>query len=99
MAVTLVPASVTGTWLAIIAVVSMVGGYILLAALWFFVFREKPAERAERLRQEAAAMQAAAQGPAHADSWDEPGLRAGHERLEIERREIERRAGSRFRRR
>jgi hypothetical protein len=40
--------SATGnnTGIAIISVVSMAGGYILLAALWFFVFRDK--SRAKR---------------------------------------------------
>jgi peptidoglycan/LPS O-acetylase OafA/YrhL len=39
--------SVTGsnTGLAIISVVSMVFGYLLLAALWYFVFSNKARER------------------------------------------------------
>jgi uncharacterized membrane-anchored protein len=31
----------SGTGIAVIALVSMVGGYLLLAGLWYFVFREK----------------------------------------------------------
>jgi hypothetical protein len=100
--------SATGTGLAIIAMVSLVGGYILLAGLWYFVFREKPAERAERRRREAAAMHAAgygdsgeenvadlsqARGPvARAAAAEGPG--AHRQRLEIDRP-----SGSRFRRR
>jgi hypothetical protein len=34
-------ASADNTGLAIISVVSMVFGYVLLAGLWYFVFRDK----------------------------------------------------------
>jgi hypothetical protein len=42
--------SVTGsnTGLAIISVVSMAFGYVLLAALWYFVFRDKAREKRKR---------------------------------------------------
>jgi uncharacterized iron-regulated membrane protein len=42
--------SVTGnnTGLAIISVVSMVFGYLLLAGLWYFVFRDKARARRRR---------------------------------------------------
>ena len=42
--------SVTGsnTGLAIISVVSMAFGYLLLAALWYFVFRDKAREKRKR---------------------------------------------------
>jgi len=29
------------TWIAVIAVVSMVSGYLLLAAIWWFFFRDR----------------------------------------------------------
>jgi hypothetical protein len=31
-----------GTPIAIVSLVSIVGGFLLLGALWYFVFREKP---------------------------------------------------------
>jgi hypothetical protein len=42
--------SVTGsnTGLAVISVVSMVFGYALIAALWYFVFREKARTKRKR---------------------------------------------------
>jgi hypothetical protein len=33
------------TAIAVIALVSLVSGYLLLAALWYFVFREKARDR------------------------------------------------------
>ena len=48
--------SLTGNSAAIagLALVSMVGGYLLLAALWYFVFRRSPQEReADRATQQA----------------------------------------------
>ena len=40
--------------IAAIGLVSMVAGYLLLAALWYFVFRQKPEEKeAARREQEA----------------------------------------------
>lgn len=38
------------TGIAIISVISMAGGYLLLAGLWYFVFREKA--RAKRRGEE-----------------------------------------------
>jgi hypothetical protein len=38
------------TGIAVIALVSMISGYLLLAGLWYFVFREKARSRAERKR-------------------------------------------------
>jgi peptidoglycan/LPS O-acetylase OafA/YrhL len=38
----------SNTGLAIISVVSMVFGYLLLAALWYFVFSNKARERRRR---------------------------------------------------
>lgn len=38
------------TGVAVIALVSMVSGYVLLAALWWFVFRDR--ERARQRRRE-----------------------------------------------
>ena len=42
--------SVSGnsTWIALIAVVSMVSGYVLLAAFWWFFFRDKSRSRRRR---------------------------------------------------
>lgn len=37
-----------GTGMAIVAAVSMASGYILLAALWWFVFRDKARARRKR---------------------------------------------------
>ena len=33
------------TVLAIVSVISMLGGYVVLAALWYFVFRDKARRR------------------------------------------------------
>lgn len=49
-------ASASSTAVAAIGVLSLVGGYALLAALWVFVFREKPLERVARREREAALM-------------------------------------------
>jgi hypothetical protein len=38
--------------LAVISVVSMVSGYVLLAGLWYFVFRDKAREKREKDRGE-----------------------------------------------
>lgn len=38
----------SNTGLAVIAVVSMVAGYLLLAGLWYFVFSSKARERRGR---------------------------------------------------
>jgi hypothetical protein len=42
--------SVTGnnTALAVIALVSMIAGYVLLAALWYFVFRDRTRSKRKR---------------------------------------------------
>jgi hypothetical protein len=40
--------SSNGTGLAIIALVSMVAGYIALAALWWFVFRDRSRSKRKR---------------------------------------------------
>ena len=42
--------SVTGnsSWIAVIAVVSMVSGYVLLAAIWWFFFRDRTRSRRRR---------------------------------------------------
>lgn len=37
-----------GTGIAVIALVSMVGGYLLLAGLWYFVFRERARSKRDR---------------------------------------------------
>ena len=37
-----------GTPIAIISIVSIVGGYLLLAALWYFVFREKARDKRKK---------------------------------------------------
>jgi len=42
-------ANAGNTGLAIVSIVSMVFGYLLLAALWYFVFRDKA--RAKRRRR------------------------------------------------
>jgi uncharacterized membrane-anchored protein len=36
------------TGIAVISVVSIVGGYLLLAGLWYFVFREKARDKHKR---------------------------------------------------
>lgn len=41
-------ADANNTTLAVLAVASMVIGYVVLAALWFFVFREKARSRRKR---------------------------------------------------
>ncbi len=41
-------ADATGTDVAILSVVSMAGGYLLLAGLWYFVFRDKSRDKGER---------------------------------------------------
>jgi hypothetical protein len=38
----------SNTGLAVISVVSMVFGYLLIAGLWYFVFREKAREKRKR---------------------------------------------------
>jgi hypothetical protein len=45
--------SATGnsTGIAVIALVSMVSGYVLLAALWWFVFRDRDKVRRRREKQ------------------------------------------------
>jgi hypothetical protein len=45
--------SVTGnsTWIAVIAVVSMVSGYVLLACIWWFFFRDKSRSQRKRERE------------------------------------------------
>ena len=42
--------SATGdsTAIAVVSLVSIVGGYVLLAALWYFVFREKARSRQKK---------------------------------------------------
>lgn len=49
-------ASASSTAVAVIGMLSLVGGYALLAALWVFVFREKPQERVARREREATLM-------------------------------------------
>ena len=41
-------ASANNTAIAVISLVSIVSGYLLLAALWYFVFREKAREKRRR---------------------------------------------------
>jgi hypothetical protein len=41
-------ASGNNTAIAVISVLSMVAGYVLLAALWYFVFREKAARKRKK---------------------------------------------------
>ena len=43
----------TTTAIGAAAVASMIFGYVLLAGLWYFVFREKPQAKRERLEREA----------------------------------------------
>jgi hypothetical protein len=45
--------------IAVLSLISMVLGYGLLMVLWFYVFREKPEEKAARREREAAALRAA----------------------------------------
>ena len=40
----------SGTGLAVIALVSMVSGYLLLAAIWWFFFRDRSRARRRRHR-------------------------------------------------
>ena len=39
-------------WIAVIAVVSMVSGYVLLAAIWWFFFRDRTRSRRRRDRSD-----------------------------------------------
>ena len=41
-------ANANSTGIAVIALVSMVSGYVLLAGLWYFVFSKKARSRRER---------------------------------------------------
>ena len=41
-------ADATSTDMAILSVISMAGGYLLLAGLWYFVFSEKAREKRKR---------------------------------------------------
>jgi hypothetical protein len=45
-------ASANNTPIAIISVVSIVFGYLLLAGLWYFVFREKTREKRRKRRSD-----------------------------------------------
>ena len=81
------------TGIAVLALISMIGGYALLAALWIFVFREKPAEKRARRAREEAAQRAAGQTSHAPASPREDTMSHGRPP------EIERRAGGRFRRR
>ena len=36
------------SWIAVVAVVSMVSGYVLLAAIWWFFFRDRSRSRRRR---------------------------------------------------
>jgi hypothetical protein len=40
----------TTTDIAILSVISMAGGYLLLAGLWYFVFRDKSGDEHKRKR-------------------------------------------------
>jgi ABC-type Na+ efflux pump permease subunit len=40
--------SANNTAIAVISLVSIVSGYLLLAALWYFVFREKAREKRKK---------------------------------------------------
>ena len=43
-----------GAAIAVLGLITMVGGYLILAALWWFVFRQRPEDRvAEREAQQA----------------------------------------------
>ncbi len=44
--------SSNSTGIAVIALVSMVSGYVLLAALWWFVFRDRSRSRRRREKGE-----------------------------------------------
>jgi hypothetical protein len=46
--VPLADATDTDTDIAILSLASMIGGYLLLAGLWYFVFREKREEKQDR---------------------------------------------------
>jgi hypothetical protein len=41
-------ADATSTDIAILSLASMIGGYLLLAGLWYFVFREKREEKQDQ---------------------------------------------------
>ncbi len=96
--------SLAGNSVAIgaLALVSMVIGYLLLAGLWYFVFRPSPAEReADRLAREARAEAVRQWRPSTGTARDDepkataPAGSRGHgEPLRIQRTR-----GSRFRRR
>jgi hypothetical protein len=45
MHTTAVLADATTTDIAILSVISMAGGYLLLAGLWYFVFRDKSRDK------------------------------------------------------
>jgi hypothetical protein len=90
--------SITGNQvsIAVVSVVSIAGGYLLLAALWYFVFRDKAQKKSEtHLPTESdespvmgtqATVQEDVQPPSHIPSVSRPVT-------------IQRRTGSRFRRR
>ena len=74
--------------IAILGLISMIGGYLLLAGLWYFVFRRKPhereAEREAQLAREQAVLAAQAVDPRPLDEGHERSALHGR-RLEIDR--------------
>ena len=83
--------------IAILGITSMVGGYLFLAALWYFVFRRSPEERsAEREAQQARERAVLAAQPVEAS-----GLEEGHEPAAVHGRrlKIDHSPTPRFRRR
>lgn len=95
------PIAASTTVISIVSAVSLALGWGLLAGLWFFVFREKPGEKRARLEREARLLRMAAGEPEPEDVREEElvGVRARTSREHQLPRAIERRAGSRFRRR
>jgi hypothetical protein len=87
-----------------LALASMIIGYVLLAGLWYFVFRRSPAEReADRQAQEALAEAVRqwrpAVGPAREDEPERAASATPSGRINGQPLRIERTPGSRFRRR
>jgi hypothetical protein len=88
--------------IAAVALASMVVGYLVLAALWYFVFRRSPEEREADRRAEAARAEAlrhwrpAAASPPADEGETTPAPRGGAHTNPVR---IDHRRGPRFRRR
>ncbi len=87
--------------IALVALASMVLGYLVLAGLWYFVFRRSPADReAERVADEARAEAVRQWRPATAaHPAEDPAAPAAERGAHPSPLRIERTAGPRFRRR